>query len=294
MAGAMTPRVSVVVPTRDRRPNLARALSGVQAQRFRDFEVLVVEDGSVDGTAAWLRSRWPTVQMLVMERPSGAAAARNRALEHARGELVAFLDDDDFWRPSYLEAQVELLDANPTVDLSYADHVEIGPAGREFRPDTRPLAAYPSPLTWLLAECFIHTMSVVVCRRRVFERVGRFDERLTIVHDLDWYARILASGGSVLHLPMTLVERGVPGGLVQSHRTWSQEERAVLARVFAGIWHDRRSEPMVRASRSLFFARVGLAKGDLSFGLRRLAEALRYSPGWAARTAVRRLLRVAR
>src|SRR5512145_341883 len=156
----MKPRVSVVVPTRDRQPRLARALGGVQAQRFRDFEVLVADDGSADGTVPWLRASCPEVRVLAMERPSGAAAARNSALEHARGDLVAFLDDDDLWRPAYLEGQVQLLDANPAADLSYADHVEIDPAGRESRPDTRPLLAYPSTLSWLLAECFIHTLSV--------------------------------------------------------------------------------------------------------------------------------------
>jgi glycosyltransferase involved in cell wall biosynthesis len=271
----MTPRVSVVVPTRDRQTRLARALAGVQAQRFRDFEVLVVDDGSTDATVSWLHATCPEVRVLAMERR----------------ELVAFLDDDDLWRPAYLEGQVQLLDANPAADLSYADHVEIDPAGRTSWPDTRPLLAYPSALAWLLAECFIHTLSVVVCRRRVFERVGRFDESLTIVHDLDWYHRILASGASVVHLPATLVERTVPGGLVTSHRLWSREERSILARVFTDDWDDRRSERIVRATRSLFFGRVGLAKGDLIFGLRHLAEALWSSPGWSVRIAALRILR---
>jgi glycosyltransferase involved in cell wall biosynthesis len=287
----MTPRVSVVVPTRDRQPKLARALAGVQAQTFRDFEVLVVDDASTDETAAWLRTNYPGVPARTLGRPRGAAAARNQALEHARGELIAFLDDDDIWRPPYLEGQVQLLDANPGADLSYADHVEIDAAGREWRPDTRPLLAYPSPLTWLLAECFIHTLSVVVCRRRVLDRVGRFDESLTITHDLDWYRRILASGARVVHLPSTLVERAVPGGLVTSHRLWSREERTVLARAFDGRGDLRSGERMVRTTRSLFFARVGLARGDLIFGLRQLAQALRYSLVWSIRIAVLRMLR---
>ena len=287
----MTPRVSVVMPTRDRLAKLGRALSGVDGQRFRDFEVIVVDDGSVDATVPWLRAQCPGVRVLAMERPGGAARARNRGLELACGELIAFLDDDDVWQPAYLEAQVEHLDAHPTAALSYTDHVERDASGRPSRPDTQPLFAYPSPFVRLLTESFIHTLSVVVCRREAFDRFGRFDEGLNIVHDLDWYRRVLVGGGDFVYLPRPLVERGVPGGLVTSHRRWFQEERTAHAQAFAGNPADAGHERMVRAYRSLFFARVGLAGRDLSFGFSRLAGALRESPYWTIRIAALRLLR---
>jgi glycosyltransferase involved in cell wall biosynthesis len=287
----MTPRVSVVVPTRDRLEKLQRALSGVDSQGFRDFEVIVVDDGSVDTTVSWLRTQCPGVRVLAMERPGGAARARNRGFDLARGELIAFLDDDDVWRPSYLEAQVEHLDAHPTAALSYADHVETDASGHSSRPDTQPLLTYPSPFVRLLAESFIHTMSVVVCRREAFDRFGRFDESLDIVHDLDWYGRVLAGGGSFVYLPRPLVERGVPGGLVTLHRKWFQEERDAHTQAFAGNPADVKHERMVRTYRSLFFARVGLAERDLSFGFSRLAEAVLESPYWTIRIAALRLLR---
>lgn len=285
----MSPRVSVIVPTRDRREKLGRALDGVEAQRFRDFEVVIVDDASTDGTLPWLAARWPDVRALAMAHPAGAAAARNRAVEHARGELLAFLDDDDRWRPEYLEAQVGLLDAVPEADLSYADNVETDARGRHARPDARPLVSYPSPLVWLLAECFIHTLSAVVCRRAAFDRVGGFDERLAVVHDLDWYGRILADGGSIAHVAAPLVERGVPGGLVEAHRRWFEEECLVRARAFARCPAARDSERLVAVYRCLFFARTGLGKGDLVFGLRRLAEAFARSPVWALRIAALRV-----
>ena len=287
----MTPRVSVVVPTRDRLAKLQRALSGVDGQRFRDFEIIVVDDSSVDATVLWLRAQYPGARVLTMERPGGAARARNRGLELARGELIAFLDDDDVWQPEYLEAQVEHVDAHPTAALSYTDHVETDASGRSSRPDTRPLFAYPSPFVRLLAESFIHTMSVVVCRREAFDRFGRFDESLNIVHDLDWYRRVLVGGGSFIYLPRPLVERGVPGGLVTSHRRWFQEECTAHARAFAGDLADARHERMVRAYQSLFFARVGLAERDLRFGFSRLAGALLESPYWTIRIAALRLVR---
>ena len=287
----MTPRVSVVVPTRDRLKKLQRALSGVDSQRFRDFEVIIVDDGSVDATVPWLRAQCPRVRVLAMEKPGGAARARNHGLDLARGELIAFLDDDDFWQPAYLEAQVEHFDAHPTATLSYTDHIETDASGHSSRPDTQPLFAYPSPFVRLLAESFIHTLSVVVCRREAFDHFGRFDESLNIIHDLDWYRRVLVRGGSFIYLPRPLVERGVPGGLVTSHRRWFEEERAAHAQAFAGNPADAEHERMVRAYRSLFFARVGLAQRDLRFGFSRLAGALRESPYWTIRIAALRLLR---
>ncbi|MDQ5821259.1 MAG: glycosyltransferase [Actinomycetota bacterium] len=287
----MTPRVSVVVPTRNRLATLTRALAGVDAQRFRDFEILVVDDGSTDGTADWLRARYPGVRLLARASPAGAASARNLGLERARGKFVAFLDDDDVWQPSYLEAQVNHLDANPAAALSYADYVESDSFGRRSRPDNRTRLRNASPLLRLLAESFIHTLSVVVCRREAFDRFGRFDESLTIVHDLEWYARVLGGGGSVLHLQRALVDRSVPGGLLASHRHWFREERAVLAKALDGSPEHRKYERMVRAYRSLFFARVALTRRDLTFGLVRLVEAFLSSPRWTVQLATVRLLR---
>jgi glycosyltransferase involved in cell wall biosynthesis len=272
------PRVSVVIPTRDRLATLARALASIQAQSFRDFEIVVVDDGSLDGTATWLRTNWPAVSLVEIGQPCGAAAARNRGVERARGEIVAFLDDDDAWRPAYLEAQVAQLDAHPEADLCTTGHIEIDAAGRVSRPDLGPLHRYPDSVVHFLSECPIHTLSVVACRRAALDRVGPFDENLSIVHDLDWYLRLAAAGAKMEHVPTALVERSVPGGLVTRHRQWFAEERTVHRRLFAANKSASGYQREVRAARALFFARLGLARRDLSFGLARLAEAFLVSP----------------
>lgn len=285
------PRVSAVIPTRDRRDKLARALASIRAQRFQDFEVVVVDDGSRDGTASWLRARQPKVCLIEIPQPGGAAAARNRGVERASGEIVAFLDDDDVWHPSYLETQVAQFELHPEADLCTTGHIEVDPSGRVVRPDLRPVQHYPEPLVHLLAECPIHTLSVVACRRAAFERIGLFDENLSIVHDLDWYLRLVAAGGRMEHCPTALVEHAIPGGLVTRHRHWFTEERAVHQRFFEAHQLARRRQRSVRAARALFFARVGLTRGDFAFGLARLAEAFVVSPVDAVRIASHRFLR---
>lgn len=272
------------MPTRDRRASLARALAGVNAQTFDDFELIVCDDGSRDGTAEWVRESRPDARVLVSPRPAGAAAGRNRGIDVARGELVALLDDDDVWRPAYLATQVAELDAHPDATLSYAGHVEVGQGGRNTTPDTRPLMPGASELVRLLADCPIHTSSVVVCRREAYDRYGPFDETLSIVHDYDWYALVLTRGGALHRLDEPLVERGLPGGLVTRHRAWYREESEVIGRWLAGRPADERT---VRTYRALYFGRLALGKGDLTFGLARLAEALRRSPGLACRLAAR-------
>lgn len=287
----MTARVSVVVATRNRRSSLSRALDGVGAQSYRDFDVVVVDDGSGDDTTRWLRAAHPRAQVIELERQRGAAAARNRGVEASSGALLAFLDDDDVWAPTYLETQVAALDAAPEIDLSSTGHVEVSPSGAIGVPDLRPAASYATPLVHLLAECPLHTLSVVVCRRSAWSRIGPFDESLEIAHDLDWYARLLTGGGRRIHVATALVERGVPGGLVRRHRQWHREDAAVIGRALRAAPVAPRDRRLVRASRALLFARVGFTKGDLGFAFARAAEAFAVAPLVSVRVAGRRLLR---
>lgn len=119
------PLVSVVLPTRDRPRRLADAVASVLAQTYRRLEVLVVDDASstpADTVLGPLSGRDPRVRVLRHDRPQGAGAARNAALAAARGELVAFLDDDDRWDPPKLERQVAYLHDHPAVGIVTAHH----------------------------------------------------------------------------------------------------------------------------------------------------------------------------
>jgi len=283
----MSLRVSVVIPTRNRMEKLRRALAAVECQTFRDFDVWIVDDCSTDGTTELLRQGRlqedypdiPAMHVLFNGRPVGAAGARNRALDRARGEMIAFLDDDDVWLPEYLARQVSTLDRYPEASASYAACTEIDEHGRQRRPDFRPLFEYDSPLLHLLTESFVHTLSVFVCRRRALDRVGPLNDRLLIVHDLDWYARLLMSGGTIVPVPgAAIVRHEIPGGLIARHREWFEEEQSVLSRVFRERRECAYREGHVRTHRALFFARVGISRKDYSFAALRLLEAFRKDP----------------
>lgn len=260
----------------------------------------LVDDASDDDTAAFVRAEnlqrvypgIPSIQVLTNDAPLGAAASRNRVLRESAGEYIAFLDDDDEWLPDYLERQLACLDAHPEAVAVFADYVQVGEDGVLRNADVHPLFGYPSPLVRLLTEAFVHSMSVFVCRRCVVDSVGLMNATYRIVHDWEWYARLLLTGRTILALGgPPLVRRKGPGGLVMAHREWYREECRVIDALSLQDREVARSRRQILAYRSLYFARTALRRGDYAYAARRLAESFARAPVRALRIASRRLAR---
>ena len=134
-ADSLPPRVSVVIPTYNRAGLLPRAVASVLAQTWTEFELLIVDDHSTDGTpAAIARFADGRIRSFRHPRNSGQSKALNTGIGHARGDYLAFLDDDDEWLPGKLAAQVAVLDAAPSgVGLVYCWHDELDEDGRRRR-----------------------------------------------------------------------------------------------------------------------------------------------------------------
>ena len=173
------PLVSVVMPVYNGERFLAEAIESVLAQEYRRLEIIVVDDGSTDSSAAIAGARG----VRCLRQPNrGVAAARNAGLAAARGTLIAFLDQDDVWLPHKLEVQVEFLAARPSVDLVISA-IEI-----VMEPET-------TPLPWFNPEWGMEVQTVVqlgamLARRRCFEIVGEFDTRYAFASDTDWILRV--------------------------------------------------------------------------------------------------------
>ena len=160
------PAVSIVIPAFNRRRLLPKTLASVRAQSFSDHEVVLIDDASTDGTADWVRRAFPEVRVVCLERNQGPAAARNRGLAEARGPLIAFLDADDLWRPTYLRAMVEKL-MDPRIVIAFSNVERIDGRGRvTVRRALKkiPPAPYPMPVA-----------SASVVRASALRRVGGFD-----------------------------------------------------------------------------------------------------------------------
>ena len=186
------PDVSVIIPTRDRCQLLALTLLSVRRQRRVDVEVIVVDDGSTDETSAMLRRLQPPIRVIRHERAQGVSAARNRGIAEARGEWVAFLDDDDLWSPEKLAVQLDALRRDGT-QWAYAGAVDIAPdhrviAGRPPLSPDRIVGALPTQ------NLMPAGASNVIVRRAWLPPPPVFDGRLYHSADWDLWIRLARQG----------------------------------------------------------------------------------------------------
>ena len=189
------PLVSVVIPTYQRADRVLEALASVFAQTLSDFEVLLVDDGSTDGTADAVRARYPDEPRLqVLAKPNGgAASARNHGLDRARGTYVAFLDSDDLYEPEHLERQVARLEAAPGASVVVCDARYEGPWKHEGK-TVFGRSSFQPPVdldrildgAWVLPSCLLV--------RRGDAPDMRFDETFRVVEDVEFLAGLYARG----------------------------------------------------------------------------------------------------
>jgi glycosyltransferase involved in cell wall biosynthesis len=187
------PLVSVVIPVHNREGLIDRAVDSVLRQTYGNFELLVVDDASTDGTVARLLARGaePRLRLLRHEVNRGAAAARNTAIRAARGEFIAFLDSDDEWLPEKLERQVACLAAAPEdVLMCCSGYWMMRERSRELTARI-PQSRDPWRET-LLGGCTLSPGSTAFIRRRAFDVYGLLDESLRRLEDWDWLLRYTA------------------------------------------------------------------------------------------------------
>lgn len=197
-----TPTVSVIVPAYNAAHTVDRALRSVLAQSYRDLELIVVDDGSRDDTAARVAAMAdPRVRLLRLERNGGESRAMNAGIAAARGRYIAFQDADDEWLPGKLQRQVDAIEADDRISFVCTGLVHIYPDRRVV--DIAGFA--PSDTLWkrLLAESLV-AKPCVLARRDALQRAGPFDEALATGADQDMWIR-LALEGTVVEIPEVLV-----------------------------------------------------------------------------------------
>ncbi len=184
------PLISVIIPTFNRSDLLRRAIDSVLSQSFKDFELIVVNDGSTDNTEKTL-AEYNDITLLNLKHNSGVSCARNRGVKHSGGEWVSFLDSDDQWLPNKLQEQVEWMFHTPQCTIFQSREIWIRDGKRVNQP--RALRKKEGDLFFeSLQRCSI-TPSTVMIRRSLFEEHGGFDEALPACEDYDLWLRITAS-----------------------------------------------------------------------------------------------------
>ena len=254
------PLVSVVIPTYNRANLIGNTIENVFKQTYKNFELIVIDDGSTDDTQAKLAEFGSRIR-LITQANAGPAVARNRGIEAARGEIVAFQDSDDLWNPVKLERQVALLtkyDASVPCCLSNADMGMV-----DGKPETSFGEAFIFPEhdegLWLnvaevLATRFVLFNQTVAIRRKVLEKVGGFPVDLKYLEDYDLPLRLALEGPwAFIREPMVIYNPGSPHSFAQQ----AQKDQVVLKECAVKIFEQ-------------MLARVG--DGNQQARLRKLVE----------------------
>ena len=181
----------MIIPTYNRRDLLPRALDSVLAQTVPVDEIIVIDDGSTDGTDDMLRARYGDRVRYVWQPNAGVSAARNHGLRLAQGRYLALLDSDDLWLPTKTELQVAFLDAHPDFGMVVCDVERVDSEYRHIdvfhRRDT--LREDGWVLRWVLHNPALAPASVLM-RREVVDQLGGFDEGLRTAEDLEFHLRV--------------------------------------------------------------------------------------------------------
>ena len=212
------PLVTVIIPVFNGERYLAAALDSVFAQHYRPLEVIVVDDGSTDGTAQIAR-RYAEVHYRYQDN-QGHGAARNHGISVSRGGLIAFLDADDLWLPTKLSAQVAYLQQHPEVGCVIARMQVILDAS----------TSWPASLNYehYASNPVCYLPSALVTRRRILDKIGLFETHLRHASDSEWFLRVHDSGIGIGVVPAVLLQRRI-------HATNLSREKLVTAETLAVV-----------------------------------------------------------
>ncbi len=183
----MAPRVSVIIPTYNRASLISQAIDSVLAQTFKDYEIIVIDDGSTDNTQE-IRKKFDGRINTICQANQGIAQTRNQGIRQAQGSYIAFLDSDDFWTPEKLQEQVKVLDQNPRVGIVYGRMPIINEKGETI--GMKPAGVSGKNLKELLELWGDIPTSTVLARKACFDQAGLFDTQLESMEDIDMWIRI--------------------------------------------------------------------------------------------------------
>jgi len=191
------PLVSCIVPAFNAERFLADALASIAAQTHPCTEIIVVDDGSTDGTAEVVRA-WSHRVRAFRQANAGPASARNAGIHMASGEFVAFLDADDLWHPGKVERQLQRFAERPDLDACVARVATFHDGAALEMSPRRPATGSVMPA---------YAASTLLARRAVFGLVGLFDASLRHADDTDWFLRLRALGVQMEIIDEVLVDR---------------------------------------------------------------------------------------
>ncbi len=270
------PQVSVIMPAYMTAHLIAGALDSVLDQSFRNFEIVVVNDGSPD-TAELENVLTPYRDKIVYLKQENkrAAGARNNAIGHAKGEFLAFLDSDDAWFPGHLAAQMKLFERDPALDLVYCDGVMETPESSHKFMDRCPSQG-PATFEALVVERCQIPVSTVVARKVALARACFFDETLPRCDDYDMWLRAAFWGAKIGYSCNVQARFSVnrPGALSASNLNMVEAYWRILEKAAETLPLNNEQKSIVQQRASKIRAHYLLEEGKTRLDEGRVSEAV--------------------
>ncbi|MBN2208654.1 MAG: glycosyltransferase [Candidatus Coatesbacteria bacterium] len=274
--GRMPALVSIIIPVYNDERNVAVAIDSALSQTFKDVEIIVVDDGSTDSTPEALNEYEGRI-VCVRQENRGLPAARNAGIDASRGKYLCFLDSDDRFLAKKVEIQVDVMEREPTIGLSYGGwldvDIESGKVLRDFslaRPEHNPdKDAYPPHFPVFSA----------MVRREWFDKVGVFDERFRAVEDSDLWWRLWAAGCIFRRVKAAVaLRRARPGSMSQNITEHSKYALLANRLHLARMGSRAPREVRVRRLAAIWMKQTGhhLSRGEAEQAVKSLQAALRY------------------
>jgi len=221
----MPPTVSVIIPTYNRWPMVGEAVESVLAQSFRDFELIVVDDGSSDGSAERITALGGDTRIIVRSR-CGVSAARNYVASVARGRYLAFLDSDDLWLAEKLAVQTAFMMEHSEMQICQTEEIWLR-RGKRVNPKAKHRKPSGNIFRASLELCLV-SPSAVMLTKDLFDEVGGFDESLPVCEDYDLWLRVAVNHPiPLIDAPLVIKRGGHPDQL--SHSLWGMDRYRVVA-----------------------------------------------------------------
>lgn len=281
------PRVSVIIPTHNRASLVCQAIDSVLAQTYKDFEIIVVDDGSIDNTRDVLSGYSDRITYIYQEQ-AGAGAARNAGIRASRKcELLAFLDSDDLWSPTKLACQVTLLDKQPDVNVVYVSVLRIDPEGTQVWDEYQATRQGEIFMDLLLWGGFSHhfmcvQLSAVMMRSQVIDKVGLFDDTLPTFEDVDFMIRVAKAGNRFGCIQSPLCSWRVTPNSLGSDMAKNEAASFVILRK---IFDDPNLPRHIAALHNVVYAMRYIQLGTIYFNSMPTVESLQRALSYLAQAA---------
>ena len=194
---------SVIIPYYKKRKYIERCMDAVLAQTYQDFEIILVDDGSQDDVAQLIEEKYSGKAQIIQQENQGVSAARNAGIAAATHDYIAFLDADDYWSPSYLEKNAEIIKKETSVKI-IGSHYTRNKSKLEIKNNSLDYFEFENYIKTAIRNTYFTSSSTII-RNLFFQNNPGFDSDLKRGEDIDVWFRAIASGGKALYIKNTLV-----------------------------------------------------------------------------------------